>query len=969
VESGERRGGGGRRRCARGPARHPPVTRAVDTHPVSEATVDVADLRHHGGTEGDGADAPLREDIRLLGRVLGEVIGEQSGDDVLALVESTRVEAFRLRRSEVDRVDVAARLTGLDVRSANHVIRAFSHFSLLANLAEDLHHERRRRFHRIEGSPPQKGSLAATFELLDAEHLDADVVARELAGALVSPVVTAHPTEVRRRTITRVTRQITELIRRRDRSAPGEADDPAWSAELERAVLTLWQTALLRLSRLRLADEIDEALRYYELSLFEVVPAINAELRRALRERWPSAGLDRPLLLPGSWIGGDRDGNPFVTAEAVRLASTRQAETALGHHLAELLALHDELSMSDRLITPTPELAQLAEASGDDSPFRADEPYRRALYGVHARLAATAQRVLGSVPGQAAHAVLEPYATPDELLADLATIDASLRTHGAGALADDRLARLREAVEVFGFHLAGLDVRQNSAVHEEVLAELLAWAGVCPDYAALDEEQRVELLVGELRMRRPLVRPDAGLSDLARGELDVLFAAADQVRALGPEAIPNYVISMCESVSDVLEVAVLLKEVGLLDPDRDGGPVCSVGISPLFETIGDLQHAAETMTAVLGQPLYRALLANRGDVQEVMLGYSDSNKDGGYLAANWALYRAELALVEVARREGIRLRLFHGRGGTVGRGGGPSYDAIRAQPPGAVAGALRITEQGEVIAAKYAEPDRARRNLEAMVAATLEASLLDVEGLGDDAEPAYALLDDLAARAQQAYRALVHETPGFVEWFRAATPIRELAELNIGSRPPSRKAGDSIADLRAIPWVFSWSQARIMLPGWYGTGSALESWVGGSGERLARLQELHRRWPFFRSILSNMGMVLAKTDLDLAARYAELVPDEQLRHRVFDQLTAEHERSCRMLLAVTGDDRLLADNPSLARSIRNRFPYLEPLHHLQVEMLRRRRGHEGQGGDDDELVRRNIQLTINGIATALRNSG
>ncbi|MGY1689100.1 phosphoenolpyruvate carboxylase [Geodermatophilus sp. SYSU D01105] len=932
---------------------------------MSEATVDVADLRHHGAAEEDATDAPLREDIRLLGRVLGEVIGEQSGDDVLALVESTRVEAFRVRRSEVDRAELAGRLGDLDVRSANHVIRAFSHFSLLANLAEDIHHERRRRFHRREGSPPQKGSLAATFALLDAEHLDPDVVARELDGALVCPVVTAHPTEVRRRTVFRVQRQVTELIRRRDRSAPGEAEDREWAAELQRAVLTLWQTALLRLSRLRLADEIDEALRYYELSLFEVIPAINAELRRALRERWPGADLlPRPMLLPGSWIGGDRDGNPFVTADAVRRASTRQAETALGHHLAELLVLHDELSMSDRLVTPTPALYHLAEASRDDSRFRADEPYRRATYGIHARLAATAQRVLGTVPGPPPHAQLEPYQTPDELLADLATIDASLRTHGAGALADDRLARLREGVEVFGFHLCGLDMRQNSAVHEEVLGELLAWAGVCPDYAALAEDERVALLIGELRMRRPLVRPDAELSDLANGELDLLRAAAAQVVALGPRAIPNYVISMCESVSDVLEVAVLLKEVGLLDPDGEDGPTCPVGISPLFETIEDLQRAAGTMRAVLDQPLYRALLANRGDVQEVMLGYSDSNKDGGYLAANWALYRAELALVELARTEGIRLRLFHGRGGTVGRGGGPSYDAIRAQPPGAVAGALRITEQGEVIAAKYAEPDRARRNLEAMVAATLEATLLDVEGLGDLAEDAYTLLDDLAERARAAYRGLVHETPGFVEWFRAATPIGELAELNIGSRPPSRKAGDSIADLRAIPWVFSWSQARIMLPGWYGTGTALESWVAGDDARLARLRELHERWPFFRTMLSNMGMVLAKTDLGLAARYAELVSDEELRHRVFDQVTAEHERSCRMLLAVTGDDHLLADNPALARSIRNRFPYLEPLHHLQVEMLRRRRG-----GDDDELVRRNIQLTINGIATALRNSG
>jgi phosphoenolpyruvate carboxylase len=934
---------------------------------VSEATVDVADLRRADGEESDGraGDAPLRDDIRLLGRVLGEVIGEQAGPDVLKLVESTRVEAFKIRRSELDRAELAARLDGLDIRSANHVIRAFSHFSLLANLAEDVHHERRRRFHRREGSPPQKGSLAASLELLDQADLEADDVARELTGALVCPVFTAHPTEVRRKTISDVQRQVTDLIRQRDRTAPGEGDDAEWSATLWRSVLTLWQTALLRLSRLRLQDEIDEVLRYYELSLFDVVPAINSELRRALNERWPDAALlSRPMLLPGSWIGGDRDGNPYVTADALRRATTRQAETALAHHLEELTALGAELSMSDRLVTPTHELYHLADASRDDLPFHGDEPYRRAIQGVSGRLAATALAVVGHVPGPTPEVELPAYESPDELRADLDVVDASLRSHGAGALADDRLLRLREAVEVFGFHLCGLDLRQNSAVHEEVVGELLAWAGVCDDYAALDEPARIELLNRELTLRRPLVRPDAELSDTARGELDVLIAAAEQVALLGPRTIPNYVISMCESVSDVLEVAVLLKEVGLLDPGAEGGPVCSVGISPLFETIDDLQSGGTTLTALLDQPLYRSMLAARGDIQEVMLGYSDSNKDGGYLAANWALYRAELDLVEVARAEGIRLRLFHGRGGTVGRGGGPSYEAIRAQPPGAVAGALRITEQGEVIAAKYADPDLARRNLEALVAATLESTLLDIEGLGDDAEPAYALLDDLADRAQQAYRALVHETPGFVDWFRAATPISELGELNIGSRPPSRKAGNSIADLRAIPWVFSWSQARIMLPGWYGTGSALESWVAGDDDKLAQLQELHRRWPFFRTVLSNMGMVLAKTDLGLAARYAELVPDEELRARVFDQITAEHERTCRMLLAITGDDRLLADNPSLARSIRNRFPYLEPLHHLQVEMLRRRRG-----GDDDELTRRNIQLTINGIATALRNSG
>lgn len=922
---------------------------------MSEATVDVADLRAPDAPE---SEIPLREDIRLLGRVLGEVIEEQAGADVFALVEATRVEAFRIRRSEVDRSELAQRLAELEPRQANHVIRAFSHFSLLANIAEDVHHERRRRHHRREGSPPQKGSLAASLELLDAAELDAQDVARELAGALVVPVVTAHPTEVRRRTITQVQQQVSELLQHRD-------DDAAWSTHLEREVLTLWQTALLRLSRLRLADEIDEALRYYDLSLFEVVPEINAGLRAALRERWPEADLlPTPILRPGSWIGGDRDGNPFVTADAVRRATTRQAETALRHHLAELVCLADELSMSDRLVTPTPELYALAAAAQDDSPFRADEPYRQALRGIYRRLAATALRIVGEVPGEAPDTVLEPYPEPAELLADLATVDASLRGHGAGVLADDRLARLREAVEVFGFHLCGLDMRQNSSVHEEVLGELLAWAGVADDYAALDEAARVELLTAELQLRRPLVRADAELSDLARGELDLLVAAAQQVALLGPEAIPNYVISMCESVSDVLEVAVLLKEVGLLRLDADGRPHSTVGISPLFETIEDLQSAGATLTAMLEHPLYRGLVTSRGDAQEVMLGYSDSNKDGGYLAANWALYRAELALVEVARAGGVRLRLFHGRGGTVGRGGGPSYEAIRAQPPGSVAGSLRITEQGEVIAAKYASPHLARRNLEALVAATLESTLLDIEGLGADAEDTYALFDDLAARARSAYSALVHETPGFVEWFRAATPVRELAELNIGSRPPSRKAGDSISDLRAIPWVFSWSQSRIMLPGWYGTGTALESWVGDSPERLDQLQDLHQRWPFFRTVLSNMGMVLAKTDLDLAARYASLVPDEDLRDRVFSQITAEHERTVRVLLAITGDDHLLADNPSLARSIRNRFPYLEPLHHLQVEMLRRRRG-----GDDDELVRRCIQLSVNGVATALRNSG
>src|ERR1700754_2376095 len=685
-------------------------------------------------------------------------------------------------------------------------------------------------------------------------------------------------------------------------------------------------------------------------------------MRRCGRRCWPDAHiLEEPMLRPGSWIGGDRDGNPNVTADVVRLATGRASYTALEHYFAEITALEQELSMSARLVKVSDELEALAGKC--DELARADEPYRRALRVIHGRLTATVAEILDSQPEHELDLGLERYLAPAELVADLDIVDRSLRSNGSGVLADDRLARLREAVHVFGFHLSGLDVRQNSDVHEEVVAELLAWAGVHPNYRSLPEPDRVELLAAVLATRRPLIRNDAELSELARKELDIVTAAARAVHVFGPQAIPNYIISMCQSVSDMLEAAVLLKEVGLLDASGDE-PYAPVGIVPLFETIDDLQRGSSILEAALDLRAYRAIVSARGDSQEVMLGYSDSNKDGGYLAANWALYRAELDLVESARKTGIRLRLFHGRGGTVGRGGGPSYEAILAQPPGAVNGSLRLTEQGEVIAAKYAEPQIAHRKLETLLAATLEATLLDVEGLGDAAEPAYEILDDLAVRARRAYAELGHETPGFVDYFKESTPVSEIGALNIGSRPTSRKATTSIADLRAIPWVLAWSQSRVMLPGWYGTGTAFEGCVNEGDGRLEVLRDLYRRWPFFRTVLSNMAQVLAKADMGLAARYSELVPDEQLRRRVFDKILDEHQRTIRMHKLITGQDDLLADNPSLARSVFNRFPYLEPLNHLQVELLRRYRS-----GDDDELVQRGILLTMNGLASALRNSG
>ncbi|WP_128110558.1 phosphoenolpyruvate carboxylase, partial [Mycolicibacterium elephantis] len=777
-----------------------------------------------------------------------------------------------------------------------------------------------------------------------------------LAGAVVSPVITAHPTETRRRTIFLTQHRITELMRQRLHGYDDIED------ELRRHILTMWQTALVRLSRLQIQDEIETGLRYYPASFFEVIPRVNAEVRTALSTRWPDARLlEEPILRPGSWIGGDRDGNPNVTAEVVRLATGEASFTALDHYFSELAALEEELSMSARLVRTSAELTALADKCVD--PARDDEPYRRALRAIRARLTSTAAEILDRQPEHELDLGLPRYRTSRELLADLDVVDASLRGHGSAVIADDRLAVLRESVRVFGFHLCGLDMRQNSDVHEEVIAELLAWAGVHPDYRSLAEQDRVELLAAELATRRPLVKPDAELSELARKELDIMAAAARAVRVFGPSAVPNYVISMCESVSDFLEAGVLLKEAGLLDVSATPC-YAPAGIVPLFETIEDLQRGASVLEAALEVPAYRAVVSARSDNQEVMLGYSDSNKDGGYLAANWALYRAELDLVASARKTGIRLRLFHGRGGTVGRGGGPSYEAILAQPPGAVNGSLRLTEQGEVIAAKYAEPQSAHRNLETLLAATLEATLLDVEGLGDDADPAYRVLDDLAARARRAYSELVHDTPGFVDYFKASTPVSEIGALNIGSRPTSRKPTTSIADLRAIPWVLAWSQSRVMLPGWYGTGTAFEEYIAGGDEQLQVLQDLYRRWPFFRTVLSNMAQVLAKSDMGLAARYSELVEDETLRRRVFDKIVAEHGRTIRMHKLITGHDDLLADNPALARSVFNRFPYLEPLNHLQVELLRRYRS-----GDTDELVQRGILLTMSGLATALRNSG
>ena len=913
-------------------------------------------------------DEALRDDTRLLGRILGDVLRAQTGEAGFARIESIRQTAVLFHRADEEasarvRESLSAMLNGLSIAQTLHVVRAFSYFSHLANIAEDVHENRRDREARLAARPPAPGSIAHAVGQLETRGVTRSTIREWLQHALVSPVLTAHPTEVQRKSTLDSEREIARLLTLRDRTRMTPDETHEWHASLYRQVLALWQTAMLRLSRLRVVDEVDNALAYYRSTFLAEVPRLCETVARHVDDHASDPDEAPVVLRIGSWIGGDRDGNPYVTAPMLRYAIRAQSAVALAHYLDDVHRLGGELSLSTRLVEPSGALLALAQAAGDTSEHRRDEPYRQALTGVYARLAATARELAGSSPARAPHVDLPRYANASEFAADLRVIAGSLSGHGASRLAEHRLTPLRYAVHAFGFHLAALDLRQNADIHAEVVDDLLRCASAEHAYATLGEKERQRVLADELESPRLLRSPYVACSERTQDELAVLEVAADVHRDFSAEAIPHYVISKCGSVSDLLEVGVLLKEVGLLR-----GRSLAVDIVPLFETIDDLRHAGSILREALALPLYREWLASRGNLQEVMLGYSDSNKDGGYLASSWALYRAELDLVRVADEAGVALRLFHGRGGTVGRGGGPSYDAILAQPPGCVTRGLRITEQGEIIASKYADAELGRRNLEKMVAAALESALQDREGIGDRAGDYFAAMDDLAALALDAYRDLVYRTPGFVDYFRASTPIAEIAGLNIGSRPASRTDSTRIEDLRAIPWVFSWGQCRVMLPGWYGVGSAVERWAarhpGGSEAAHALLREMHERWPFFRSMLANLAMVLAKSDLGVASRYAELVPDVALRESLFARIAAEHRRTHDAVLAISGQPQLLADQPSLARALRNRFPYLDPLNHLQIELLRRYRA-----GQTDPRTQRAIHLTINGLAAGLRNSG
>jgi len=883
-------------------------------------------------------------DIRYLGRLLGDVIRAYGGEKIYKQTEYIRSASVDRARGihGADLVD-----TGLDALSLDDTlafVRGFMLFSMLANLAEDR-----------QGVAAEPGAdVASAVARLESHGIGRDAVLDLLSDALIVPVLTAHPTEVRRKSMIDHKNRIADLMALKDAGRDETGDGENLDEAIFRQIALLWQTRPLRREKLFVADEIENVLAYFRDVFLPTLPALYARWERVLGARTQS------FLRVGNWIGGDRDGNPFVQAPQLRLALAKGCEAALSHYMDALHALGAELSLSTELAHVPQAVLDLAEGSGDMSPSRQDEPYRRAISGIYARLAATYRDLVGKAAARPSALKGDAYASPGDFRRDLVTVAQGLASEGDGALASGgALGRLIRAVETFGFHLATLDMRQNSDVHQRVVAELLKVAGVEPDYAALDEDARVALLRRELAGNRPLGTRFSEYSEETASELAIVQAAAEAHRVYGPQCITHYIISKAESVSDLLEVNIILKEAGLWRVAAEGGaPKAAIMAVPLFETIADLEAAPAVMTAYFGLPEIADVVQDRGH-QEVMIGYSDSNKDGGYITSTWGLFQASKALAPVFADAGTAMQLFHGRGGAVGRGGGSSFAAIQAQPKGTVQGRIRITEQGEVIAAKFGTRDVAMTNLEAMTSATLLASL-EPEAISDrDAARFAAAMDELSKTAFAAYRDLVYGEDDFKRFFRELTPIQEIAGLKIGSRPASRTKSTRIEDLRAIPWVFSWAQARVMLPGWYGVGHALAAF-----EDKALLTDMAQHWSFLKSALANLEMVLAKSDLGIAAHYLPLVEDQARGHYFFDRIRDGWDKTLDGLLAATGQSRLLENSPKLDSSIRLRLPYIEPLNLLQVELMKRHRG-----GETDGRIKEGIELSINAIATALRNSG
>jgi phosphoenolpyruvate carboxylase len=881
----------------------------------------------------------VRANVKLMDALLDEAIRYLDGEEAGDLVAAARKAASEGGANP--HLDFL--FSAVKPEEAMLLARAFTCHSMLANIGEDV--AGRRREAESEGQSGATRSVAAALEALD---LGPDA----LADLNVVPVLTAHPTEVRRRALVDREAEIQRLMALRRHSLPPDLDARIRES-LFREVALLWRTRLHRPEKITVRDEIRNAISIVRNSM---LPAL-IDLYESWGERFGDEDGDLPSILKlGSWLGGDRDGHPGVTGVTMRLALGSQSRVILDVYAAEVRKLWSDLAISDSHEGASDALRALAVQADDNSPHRVDEPYRLALEWIFDRLNATSQKLTGAplqFAGGAAHG--PAYEGPHQFVADLETVRASLVQHGGERLIGSRLKTLLQVARACGFHLLALDMRQNADVHERVVAELLQRAGSEVDYLALDEEAKVALLLAEMAHQRPLRSPFAEYGEETARELGTIDAAAEAVRNYGPGVFGAYVVSKTATLSDILEPLVLLAQSGLVWGGAE--PRAALRVSPLFETIEDLDNGPAILRSWLELPLARSILGDK-PIQEVMVGYSDSNKDGGYVASRRGVARAASALAAECDRLGVGLQIFHGRGGSVGRGGGPAAEAVLAQPPGTVQGRLRMTEQGEMIARRYGDQVTARRNLESLTAAVLTSTRQEPDP--EPSEASKAAMDALAAGSFAAYRSLVYETEGFTDFFWSATPISEIVQLNIGSRPASRTASKRIEDLRAIPWVFSWSQARFMLPGWYGFAGGVER----AGLTVPQLADLTDEYDFFAALLSNMELALAQSDMSIAARYARLARDVPNAQGIMDTIRREHDKASEIALAIRGGRKLLDDRPELAESVELAAAAVDPLNHLQLELLSRRRA-----GDEDEQLRLAIQLTVAGVAAGLRNTG
>jgi phosphoenolpyruvate carboxylase len=911
----------------------------------------------------------LRSEIRLLGNLLGETLVRQEGPELLALVEQVRalVKEVRSGGEESDNAPARARLLeilgGLDLKTIISLVRAFTTYFYLANVAEQTHRNDQETGRR----PGQQGTLAQTIDRVLADGVAPELVQRVVDRLDVRPVFTAHPTEAARRSIRTKIIRLAGLLEERADPRLGDAALARTERHIAELIDLIWQTDELRRERPTPADEARTVLDYFDEIFREVAPELLDELDYQVGRVGAQLAHDARPLHFGTWVGGDRDGNPNVTAATTLDVLEAQHEHALRELVNAVEELSTELSPSQRLVPISDELAESLAADAESMPqihqrfsrLSAGEAYRQKCAYIHQRLLNTRQRI---ADGAASHPGLD-YVTAKELLGELGVMHRSLRAARGGLIADGLLRRLMRRVAAFGFHLATMDVREHATKHHAALADLYARLGE-HSYADLDRDQRLLRLDHELGGRRPLAPVVTVLEGESERTLETFRGIRQALDRFGDAVIESYIISETRGADDVLAAVVLAREAGLVDLQSD---IARVGFVPLFETIDEVRSAGLLLDQLLSSDSYRRVLAIRGDIQEVMLGYSDSSKHGGLATSQWELYRASRSLRDVAHQHGVELRLFHGRGGTVGRGGGPTGEAIMAQPWGTIEGRIKITEQGEVIADKYGLPDLALANLEVQLAATLEASLLhrssrQPEAILDEWDVA---MDAISSAAYLGYRKLI-EMPGLVDYFLTSTPVEELGAMNIGSRPARRPGGGTdnvgLDGLRAIPWVFGWTQSRQVVPGWFGVGSGLAA-ARADGKAEA-LDFMYREWPFFRAFISNVEMTLSKTDMTVAAQYVgSLVPDEH-RH-IFDVIRAEFELTVAEVLRITGDEELLDRYPVLKRTLAIRDVYLDPISYLQVSLLERARA----GGDEDPDLRRALLLTVNGLAAGLRNTG